>query len=43
MFETLSSGITDAFPHFSKTKTLVVAMLAAAFFLLGLPLTTKVS
>lgn len=42
MFETLSSGIVDAFPEkLSNRKTLVTAALSAAMFLLGLPFTTN--
>ena len=44
MFETLSSGIVDAFPgSLSKRKTLVTAALSVGMFLLGLPFTTNVS
>ena len=44
MFETLSSGVVDAFPaKLSRKKTLVTAALSAAMFLIGLPFTTNVS
>ena len=44
MFETLSSGVVDAFPaKLSSKKTLVTAALSAAMFLIGLPFTTNVS
>ncbi|XP_053396453.1 sodium- and chloride-dependent glycine transporter 1-like [Mercenaria mercenaria] len=42
MFETLSSGIVDAFPHkLAKRKTLVTAAIACAMFILGLVFTTS--
>ena len=44
MFETLSSGIVDAFPSkLSKRKTLVTAAVSVGMFLLSLPFTTNVS
>ena len=44
MFETLSSGIVDAFPEkLAKKKMLVTAMVACGMFLIGLPFTTRVS
>lgn len=44
MFETLSSGIVDAFPRqLGKRKTWVTAAIACAMFILGLVFTTNVN
>ncbi|KAJ8302953.1 hypothetical protein KUTeg_019349, partial [Tegillarca granosa] len=42
-FETVSSGLTDAFPQqLGNKKVLVTAVLSFILFILGLPFTTNV-
>lgn len=40
--ETVMSGICDEFPHLRKYRFIILNMVAAVFFLLGLPQVTQV-